>query len=244
MPSPGVGNIARAEAALFALMFGKNLAEPASPFEQGQEAKKAPSSSSRSRHAPDRDGGIVHLGRKCLWLHGRDPSVSAPGPPTLPAPMCTACHTAHATQQRHCEDVSSGALEQRQRRRLPFKDPGLAPSVHCCRCSHRCEAGRCHVCILQKVELFLRCCWLLAAAAQDPHPLDGAEELGAHCQGAALAAFVKQNFSVIQHDFMKRGYLCHAGLCMPYSHELIVPENAHLFLVSSFFQITWREWEF
>ena len=47
---------------------------------------------------------------------------------------------------------------------------------------------------------------------QDPHPLDGAEELGAHCQGPALAAFVKQYFSVIQYDFMKRGYLCHAGL--------------------------------
>ena len=47
---------------------------------------------------------------------------------------------------------------------------------------------------------------------QDLHPLDGAEELGAHCQGTALAAFVKQYFSVIQYDFLKRGYLCHAGL--------------------------------
>lgn len=40
--------------------------------------------------------------------------------------------------------------------------------------------------------------------------MDGAEELGAHCHGAALAAFVKQYYSVIQYDFMKRGYLCHA----------------------------------
>ena len=75
----GVGNIARAEAALFALMFGKNLAEPASPFEQ--DTKKAPaSSSSRSRHASssyDKDGGIVHLGRKCLWLRAKESSVSA-----------------------------------------------------------------------------------------------------------------------------------------------------------------------
>ena len=53
-----------------------------------------------------------------------------------------------------------------------------------------------------------------AAAVQDPHPLDGAEELGAHCQGPALAAFVKQYFSVIQYDFMKRGYLCHAGAAL------------------------------
>ena len=75
----GVGNIARAEAALFALMFGKNLAEPASPFEQ--DTKKAPaSSSSRSRHASssyDKDGGIVHLGRKCLWLRAKESSVSS-----------------------------------------------------------------------------------------------------------------------------------------------------------------------
>ena len=54
-----------------------------------------------------------------------------------------------------------------------------------------------------------------AAAMQDGHPLEGAEELGAHCQGPALAAFVKQYFSVIQYDFMKRGYLCHAGLRLP-----------------------------
>ena len=74
----GVGNIARAEAALFALMFGKNLAEPASPFEQDTK-KAAPSSSSRSRHASyDKDGGIVHLARKCPWLRAKESSVSAP----------------------------------------------------------------------------------------------------------------------------------------------------------------------
>lgn len=56
---------------------------------------------------------------------------------------------------------------------------------------------------------------------QEPHPLDGAEELGAHCQGAALAAFVKQYFSVMQFDFMKRGYLCHAGL--PSSPTVLLP---------------------
>ena len=37
----GVGNISRAEAALFAIMFGKNLAEPASPFEQKQRRGEA-----------------------------------------------------------------------------------------------------------------------------------------------------------------------------------------------------------
>ena len=76
----GVGNIARAEAALFALMFGKNLAEPASPFEQDTKKAAAASSSSRSRHSSlssDKDGGIVHLGRKCLWLRARESSVSA-----------------------------------------------------------------------------------------------------------------------------------------------------------------------
>ena len=59
-------------------MFGKNLAEPASPFEQDTK-KAAASSSSRSRHASsaDKDGGIVHLGRKCLWLRAKESSVSS-----------------------------------------------------------------------------------------------------------------------------------------------------------------------
>ena len=67
----------------------------------------------------------------------------------------------------------------------------------------------------------------VAEAVQDPHPLDGAVELGAHCQGAALAAFIKQYFSVIQYDFMKRGYLCHAGL----SHlpaDAVCSDRGHL----------------
>ena len=78
----GVGNVSRAEAALFAIMFGKNLAEPASPFEQNNDAAKraAGGSSSRSsRHNLSRDDGFACLGRKCLWL-GKDYAVSLPPP--------------------------------------------------------------------------------------------------------------------------------------------------------------------
>lgn len=79
MTHAGPGNIARAEAALFALMFGKNLAEPVSPFE-AEGSKKAASTaggSSRHRHSStyDKDGSLVHLGRKCLWLRAKDSSV-------------------------------------------------------------------------------------------------------------------------------------------------------------------------
>lgn len=80
----GVGNITRAEAALFAIMFGKNLAEPASPFEQNNDAAKRAagggSSSRSSRHNVSRDDGFAYLGRKCLWL-GKDYAVSLPPPP-------------------------------------------------------------------------------------------------------------------------------------------------------------------
>ena len=60
-------------------MFGKNLAEPVSPFE-AEGSKKAASTaggSSRHRHSStyDKDGGLVHLGRKCLWLRAKDSSV-------------------------------------------------------------------------------------------------------------------------------------------------------------------------
>ena len=79
----GVGNVSRAEAALFAIMFGKNLAEPASPFEQNNNdaAKRAAggSSSRSSRHNVNRDDGFAYLGRKCLWL-GKDYAVSSPPP--------------------------------------------------------------------------------------------------------------------------------------------------------------------
>ena len=60
-------------------MFGKNLAEPVSPFE-AEGSKKAASTaggSSRHRHSStyDKDGSLVHLGRKCLWLRAKDSSV-------------------------------------------------------------------------------------------------------------------------------------------------------------------------
>jgi hypothetical protein len=42
------------------------------------------------------------------------------------------------------------------------------------------------------------------------NPIDRAAEYGAHCSGPDFAAFVKRHFSVIQYDFMKRGYLVHA----------------------------------
>ena len=34
--------------------------------------------------------------------------------------------------------------------------------------------------------------------AQDVHPLDHAQELGAHCSGTELAAFIRRYFSVMQ----------------------------------------------
>ena len=179
----GVGNISRAEAALFAIMFGKNLAEPASPFEQNNDAAKraAGSSSSRSsRHNVSSDDGFAYLGRKCLWL-GKDYAVSI------------------ASSLQHYLRQSAVASST------------LLDTV-CCSCG----APACLNAELSYVDTSGEQTALQRAyvseAAQDPHPLDGAVELGAHCQGPALAAFIKQYFSVIQYDFMKRGYLCHAGL--------------------------------
>ena len=48
------------------------------------------------------------------------------------------------------------------------------------------------------------------AGTQEGNPLDLAMEYGAHCSGAELAAFLKRYFSVIQYDFMRRGYVMHA----------------------------------
>ena len=161
----GVGNISRAEAALFAIMFGKNLAEPASPFEQNNDAAKRAAGSSSS---------------KCLWL-GKDYAVSI------------------ASSLQHCLSRSAVASSV------------LLDTV-CCSCG----APACVNAELAYGDMSGKQTALQRAhvseAAQDPHPLDGAVELGAHCQGPALAAFIKQYFSVIQYDFMKRGYLCHAGL--------------------------------
>ena len=36
---------------------------------------------------------------------------------------------------------------------------------------------------------------------QDVHPLDHAQELGAHCSGPELAAFIRRYFSVMQVTF-------------------------------------------
>lgn len=45
---------------------------------------------------------------------------------------------------------------------------------------------------------------------QEAHPLEQAVEYGAHCSGAELAGFLRRYFSVLQYDFLARGYIMHA----------------------------------
>ncbi|BDA46949.1 probable BTB/POZ domain-containing protein KCTD7 at N-terminal half [Coccomyxa sp. Obi] len=117
----GAGNIARAESALFALMYGPNLAQPASPFDQDTKPGRSPTPDAR-RASSEKGSAIVQLGRASISLRTHSSSSSS----------------------------------------------------------------------------------------QDASPLDMAAEYGAHCSGAELAAFLKRYFSVIQFDFMRRGYVMHA----------------------------------
>ncbi len=72
----GAGNIARAESALFALMYGPNLAQPASPFDQDSKPGRSPAPDAR-RASSDKGSAIAQLGRASISLRTHSSSSSS-----------------------------------------------------------------------------------------------------------------------------------------------------------------------